>query len=99
MAWFGKTQATCGRPIPKPEKQGKHEEIYEEAIPIQDQIENLRAKISLKGNTSRSYFANICVLYDFRNFYHKSMLKFASAIKISTFLNFVVSRTVQQSVT
>ncbi len=49
MAWFGKTQTTCGRPIPKPEKQGKHEEIYEESIPIQDQIENLRAKISLKG--------------------------------------------------
>lgn len=49
MAWLGKTQTTCGRPIPKPEKQGKSEEIYEDAIPIQDQIENLRAKISLKG--------------------------------------------------
>ena len=49
MAWLHKTQSTCGRVVPKPEEQGRLEEIYEEAIPIQDQIENLRAKISLKG--------------------------------------------------
>jgi len=35
--------------VAKPEKPGKAEELNDEAIPLQDQIENLRAKISLKG--------------------------------------------------
>lgn len=49
MSWLHKTVSSCGRHVAKPEKPGKAEELNDEAIPLQDQIENLRAKISLKG--------------------------------------------------
>lgn len=41
--------STHGRLIPKPKKEGEIEELVEENVPIQDQIENLRTKIALKG--------------------------------------------------
>jgi len=54
MSYLHKTTSQCGRLVPKPEKQGRQEETYEDAIPIQDQIENLRTKISLKGNKAQA---------------------------------------------
>ena len=42
-------ESTYGRLVPKPEKHDTHEEIFDEVVPIQDQIENLRTKIALKG--------------------------------------------------
>jgi len=54
MSWLHKTLSTYGRIIAKPEKPGKAEEVNDEAIPIQDQIENLRAKIQLKERYNKA---------------------------------------------
>lgn len=52
--YLHKTESTYGRVIPKPESEGKSKEeaIDDSPVPIQDQIENLRSKIALKGNLS-----------------------------------------------
>ncbi|CAG7729315.1 unnamed protein product [Allacma fusca] len=40
--------SSYGRLVPKPEKLQTHEELYDDNVSVQDQIENLRIKISLK---------------------------------------------------
>jgi len=56
--YLQKTESTYGRVVPKPEAEGggvKEEAIDETPVPIQDQIENLRTKINLKGILKQIY--------------------------------------------
>lgn len=56
MSYLRQAKTTCGRYAKRPNEKDDNVNYEDEtSIPLQDQIDNLRAKISLKGDIKRKY--------------------------------------------